>query len=368
MTEYIQGLDLQNPDQDWIEVCESKGLTEYEKDRFLDIRQLGKGAFGEVRMCYDLLGEEKVAVKSTKIKSAKDKIERITNLASFLREKDILELIKKEKVECVANFIGAYYKLDEEGDIDSLILVSESGEYSLDQLLKARGRLERKQKNLPIYSSDEVIGFIAQISEAYKALQELNIYHSDTKLQNLVYSKSKRKFLLIDFGVSKLVKFKPSEPRSKSNLVKIEDYATGGTNEYFSPEKKSFWDWRNGEQNDEFNEPFDPFKCDMWSLGVCIEKMIGVKNYGENSEKSKGKKFLLDILKNLKEKDWQRRFNALELHKYIEKHKLKNYTENSGIVQKDFNIIVALNKERYENQLMKGIRLIKIKKLSYELF
>jgi hypothetical protein len=39
-----------------------------------------------------------------------------------------LELIKTKRVDCIANFVGAYYKLDEEGDIDSLFLVSELGE------------------------------------------------------------------------------------------------------------------------------------------------------------------------------------------------------------------------------------------------
>ena len=211
-----------------------------------------------------------------------------------MREKEILELIKRKAVDSIANFIGAYYSLDDEGDIDSLILVSETGEYNLDQLFKARTRLHKKNKNIPIYSPDELIGFIAQISEAYKTLQEVNIYHSDTKLTNLVYSKSKKKFLLIDFGVSKEIR--PTDSKSKTILVKIEDYANAGTKTFNSPEKQSYWIWLDLKKNGwEFNKVYDPFKCDMGSLGFCLEKMLGIP-YEGNSEIFNGKKYILEIL------------------------------------------------------------------------
>jgi hypothetical protein len=105
----------------------------------------------------------------------------------------------------------------------------------------------------------------------------------------------------------------------------------------------------------------------MWSLGVCIEKMLGI-DYLDISEKSKGKRFFLDIFMKLKEEDLKKRWDALELHRYIKKNKLNEYADNSGIMQKDFNLIVDLNKEKYERKRMIGIKTSIIKSLPYIFF
>ena len=115
--------------------------------------------------------------------------------------------------------------------------------------------------------------------------------------------------------------------------------------------------WANEQPDDievgNYQETFNPFKCDMWSLGVCLEKMIGAgKN--DNIEKLKGNKFLSNIIHNLKEEDWNKRFDSMALHNYITKNKLKQLTEKSGILQKDSKLVIVLNREKYERTQMNG--------------
>ena len=165
MTQFIGEL-MEYDNFDLIDICEEKGLKEFEPSRFLKIRELGRGSFGEVWMCYDLLKDERVAVKYTKISSIKDKDILSGNIASFFREKEIMESITL-KSESISKFFGAYYEIDRDNDeIKNLILVSESGDYNLADLLNERISLKKKK-----YDEEEVLGFIAQISDGYKVLQ-----------------------------------------------------------------------------------------------------------------------------------------------------------------------------------------------------
>lgn len=350
MTQFIGDL-MEYDNFDLIDICEEKGLKEFEPSRFLKIRELGTGSFGEVWMCYDLLKDERVAVKYTKISSIKDKDILSGNIASFFREKEIMESITL-KSESISKFFGAYYEIDRDNyEIKNLILVSESGDYNLADLLNERISLKKKK-----YDEEEVLGFIAQISEGYKVLQELKIYHSDTKLQNIVFSKSKNKFIIIDFGVSKIL------PSNKINETKVEDFAKAGTPGYYSPEKESYFNWaKEQELKEDSNDPyetypknFNPYKCDMWSLGVCLEKMIGQKNNKDNFKILVGNEFLKHIIEKLKEKDWMKRFDAFELYNYIEKNGLNKFTESSKIIQKDAQLISELNQRRYERDRESG--------------
>ena len=122
-----------------------------------------------------------------------------------------------------------------------------------------------------------------------------------------------------------------------SNQTKVENYAGAGTVEYNSLEKYSYWKWadeqkekgdpKEAQSSDEnYPEYFNPFKCDMWSLGVCLEKMIG-RNKNDNPKGLIRNKNLEHIIEKLKEEDWKKRFDAFELYDYINKNHLNKFTE-----------------------------------------
>lgn len=140
---------------------------------------LGEGSFGEVWMCLEVKKRELAAVKFVKIKGEKDDEKRINNICNFLVEKEILEKISLQAVDCLARIFGAFYSLNKEGEIENLILASESGDYSIDQLINAR---KEKFKSKSPYAGAEALAFLAQISEGFKILENLGIYHSDCKV------------------------------------------------------------------------------------------------------------------------------------------------------------------------------------------
>lgn len=71
-----------------------------------------------------------------------------------------------------------------------------------------------------------------KIVPAYQALSKLKIYHSDTMVDNVIYSLEKRGFIIIDFGVANVV----SEDLQKTlQGVNMSSYIRGGTDGYNSP-------------------------------------------------------------------------------------------------------------------------------------
>lgn len=316
-------------------ICQEHGLKLFDEFCYRKLRMLGKGAFGEVWMCLQIESREFAAVKYINVKTQQNKID-IDNLASFLVEKEMLQKVSQKGIPSIAKLLGAYYQLDSMGNVQYVILVSESGDYSLDQLIKARA-----SKNKP-YKPREVLELFSQLTLGYRALQELRIYHSDTKLPNLVFSAKEAKFFLIDFGVSKFV----AEGSDKELLdeVNLEEYATGGTTGWFSPEKAFFWDCCEKEEDlPEERKTFNPFKDDMWALGTCLEKILGATadNYSEDE-------VLQQILKKLKNPDPQNRFDAKQLSKFLDEHSLASTTPSQTIFQTDLEIAADLDKIRRE--------------------
>ena len=103
------------------------------------------------------------------------------------------------------------------------MLVTEAGDFSLEELIKCRQK--------PAYKPDEVLLFLKQIAPAYLALKKLKIYHSDTKVGNIIYSREKKSFIVIDFGVANVV---------SEDIEEMQYYVRGGTEGFNSPEKKKY--------------------------------------------------------------------------------------------------------------------------------
>ena len=194
-----------------------------------------------------------------------------------------------------------------------LVLISEAGDFSLLDLLKCR---QKERKTEPPYSQEEALNILLSIVEPFRLLQLNRIYHSDIKLENIVFSESTNKFLIIDFGVSNIVP-EPKENHSNFKLypadeIELSSFIKGGTLAYFSPEKKASDDYGLFE-----NDVFNPYKCDMWSLGVCLLKMCGL-HPGQLGPFFKHP-LLNEIVYGLTHHEWKSRFDAVRLAELIEK-------------------------------------------------
>ena len=78
------------------------------------------------------------------------------------------------------------------------------------------------------------VHFLKQILPAYQILRQLRIYHSNTKLENIVYSEEKGGYIIIDFGIANII------GDNDENEVRMSDYIEGGSKSYNSPEKKFY--------------------------------------------------------------------------------------------------------------------------------
>jgi serine/threonine protein kinase len=282
-----------------VEFCKEYGLREFDPSIYIELETLGEGAFGIVKKCMEIKNRELHAVKKMKIKGIKHS-KMIDNLGSFLVEREVSRNLLSLKNPSIACFKDNFYILDQNQDIESVVLVSEAGDYSLRQLLECR----KAQNKNPPYHPDEALRILIPIAKAYKAIQKHRIYHSDTKLDNIVYSDSLNKFIIIDFGVSNIIN-SSTESNSSPDEVEICYTVRGGTAGYDSPEKSKYL--ANPNENSEMI--FNPFKCDMWALGVCLEMMC----CGSDPDIKIDHPLFQRIRKGLKEIDWKNRFDATML-------------------------------------------------------
>ena len=100
-------------------------------------------------------------------------------------------------------------------------------------------------------------------------MHSLNIAHCDIKLENVLIDRELSRPKLIDFGLS------------VQNKKLISDYCAG-TPSYMSPQLLR-------------KQPFNPFKADIWALGVLFFKLL----YGFLPYKGKTPDLILKRIDNL---------------------------------------------------------------------
>ena len=118
--------------------CEKRNLKPFDPFFYRKIEELGKGHFGSVEKCLDIRDRSMVAVKKIKIKELPDYDDRLGNISSFLVETEVLRRIKETSHPILAKILGEFYIADNNGIIESLVLVSEAGDFSLKELINCR--------------------------------------------------------------------------------------------------------------------------------------------------------------------------------------------------------------------------------------
>jgi serine/threonine protein kinase len=184
------------------------------------------------------------------------------------------------------------------------------------------------------------------MAPAYETLQKAGVYHSDTKPQNIVFSIREKVYKLIDFVVSKIVT--NAVVKEGNQVVDIEEYAYEGSENCFSPEKKIMWDFvRKNKDLPEENLEFNPFKCDMYSLGVCLRMMVSDKDCFSESIP-----LLKKILDGLLVNDWKQRMDAKQLCNLLRENNIKP-TQASFLNESKH--LEALDKERKKKEGFKEL-------------
>ena len=228
--ELIIGEKLQNK-KPTIEFCKDHGLGLFNDYEYKPLEILGEGAFGKVYKAMWIKNREMMAVKKITIQGL-NKEEMSVNIATFLVEREALKLVDKINNPNLASFKGNFFTVQTEKSkrIQELVLVTEAGDFNLKNLTRKR----REQGINPPYTPEEALKILIPLSKAYKALQKNRIYHSDTKLANIVYSTTRKSFIIIDFGISNVL----SSKDSFSEEIEMCKFVRGGTKSYSSPEKR----------------------------------------------------------------------------------------------------------------------------------
>ena len=171
------------------------------------------------------------------------------------------------------------------------------------------------------YKESELISILSQIVSAMIYLKKHNIVHRDIKPENILIFKSIYK--LSDFGEAKIT----------NNIIK--SHSLRGTDIYMSPILY------NKLKNKERKAEHDPYKSDVYSLGICflyaselnfntVKSIRGLKYQGlvdilvKKMMKKKYSETFVDIILNMIRIDEKERIDLYELNKLIKNYYDKN--------------------------------------------
>ena len=270
-------------------VQEQKGNP---NEKYLLGNKIGKGTFGTVYEAKNLIFGSKVAMKII------PKNERMNN-ELIRNEINILKKLMHPNI----NRIYEFYESNQ-----SFYLINEF--CSCGELFNYINRSTLNEQQLAI--------IFYQVFSGLNYLHENNILHRDLKPENILISKIEKDLndneeyfwiQIIDFGTAKIFE----NDKNENSIV--------GSPYYIAPEVL----------NKDYNE-----KCDTWSVGVMlymflvgrppfngsntseIINSIKTKNYDENNPKLLERSpEVRDLIKNLLERDINKRFSAKEALNHI---------------------------------------------------
>ncbi len=197
------------------------------------VRMLGRGGMGEVYEAEDPEMDEHVAVKTIRPEIAADE----ASVARFRKE---IQLGRKVSHPNVCNI----YSIGKHGSLYFFTMELLTGE-TLSARIKKRGRMELS----------EALPLLSQMADALAAAHDAGIIHRDFKPANvmLLDGDTRRKAVVTDFGLARLVERSESESRTGSTHF-------AGTPAYMAPEQLE-------------DAPLTP-ATDIYALGLVAYEMV----------------------------------------------------------------------------------------------
>ena len=228
-------------------------------DEYKIIKSIGEGTYGTIYEVQNKKTNQKFAMKKVVAKDF-EKLElfiKSFEIASSLKHKNIMDIM------------GINLKFI---DVNKFLLyiLMPLAETDWDTSIKLRSKAKS------YYKEEELISILSQIVSAMIYLKKHNIVHRDIKPENILISNNIYK--LSDFGEAKIT----------NNIIK--SHSLRGTDIYMSPILY------NKLKNKERKAEHDPYKSDVYSLGICF---LYASELNFNTVKSiRGLKYqgLVDIL------------------------------------------------------------------------
>ena len=279
------------------------------------LETLGEGGYGKVRKAYNKKLEKYVAIKTFKIDDKKpifDILEEIKFEDDLLMSVEMIR--KKHKNSQFLEYYGIYK--DPQGNkADSLLLEMESGIATLDDILSV-GKS---------YNCEEIFYVLRRLVKGYSILQENGIANRDIKAQNIILVENGLEedsgfdYRISDFGIGCKLPINCDSLSSKE--------IKGLTKQYVSPEIIEILTLFSKDKD--FQQNYNPFKSDVYSLGIIALRMIDYKirrkfvtldGFLNEDEKIKHKDYetLFNILQHMLVADPSKRFDFIQLNKLFD--------------------------------------------------
>lgn len=220
---------------------------------------LGQGAFGTVQKAYNIKECCFVALKTFQT-DEQDALEDIISEDNFLTAVQAINN-QCQRSNNTSPFLEYYgvFTIKQESQL-SLVLEMESGLCTLNDLLQA-GK---------VFTYPEILYILKELVKAFALLQQKGLVNRDVKAQNVILVQEADGYFsykISDFGES----FEMAPGTSEISCQTI----TGATMSYIAPEVERVLE-KAGNDPD-YNEMYNPFKGDVYSLGIILLKMINRK-------------------------------------------------------------------------------------------
>ena len=251
---------------------------------------MGTGGYGKVLKAYDIRTGEFIALKFMEVNLNNPNENR-----SIFEEKEILEVASQlnDELQCAVflKYLNMYEEDCQDKNKQILIISMEYGLGTMTEVLDLRGS--------NYYSQEEIFYILSYLIEGFLKAQEKGICHRDIKTDNFIIKiepSGKVLYKISDFGAGCQVK------DSANGNTMIEGKTLKGVSKvYAAPEVQDLFN--NYSAN--LMILYDPFKADVYSLGVVILQMLGYddktikkikKNFSKLNEQdliNKGYPFIL---------------------------------------------------------------------------
>lgn len=204
--------------------------------RYEILKELGKGAMGEVVLATDTKLSRKVALKflAVQVESDKEYVDRI------MREARIAADLNHTNIVHIYDF-GQFKDSEDNSAYNKRTYISM--EYVEGKTLKAY------LKETDRLSNENILGIARQIAEALAYAHKRRIFHRDIKPENILITED-GKLKLLDFGLAK-----------SGNISTLTGEQILGTPYYMSPEQS------DGDQDIDY-------RTDIFSFGIVLYELI----------------------------------------------------------------------------------------------